>query len=65
VLTAAFRAFLPAVENRRQNFLEPLRLKQTIGDMRGGDIPTVSRRGARERTAYVYPATPFSFPASR
>jgi hypothetical protein len=26
--TAAFRAFLPAIENRRQNFLEPLRLKQ-------------------------------------
>ncbi|HEY3917222.1 MAG TPA: hypothetical protein VGL83_05495 [Stellaceae bacterium] len=35
VLAAALGSFLPAVENGRQHLLEPLRLKQPIGDVLG------------------------------
>ena len=33
ILAAALGALLPAVEDRRQNLLEPLRLQQTVGDV--------------------------------
>lgn len=48
VLAAALGALLPAVENGRQNFLDPLRLEQAIGKMLCNEVVELLHR---DRTA--------------
>jgi hypothetical protein len=44
VLAAALGAFLPTVEDGRQDLLEPLRLKQPVGNMLGNQVVELLHR---------------------